>query len=188
MKIVSILVSTAVLAATLALSLPGDVAYADISPRPPIRVEPVLPEGLERWFELAERAMKDKDRDDAEALCDPRGYDTNLIGGSGTTLASLFEQGGRKGWHLELLPFDVDTLAGKRALIVGAEVRDNDDGDKLDGLHILLIRSSARGAGPGWRALGAGERKAEVEALAERYLGGKALPPPATKDRREPEP
>lgn len=160
-------------------------AHADISPPRIKPTRPKLPAEARIWFSAATSAMKLKDMTRAEALSDARGFRDNLVGGSGTTLESTFQQGAKKGWHLAPDFDDVRHLPGGRGVIAHAFVRDNASGESLDALWILLIPRAADGAGEGgWVALGAGEKRAEVQALADRLLADQPLGPPAP----EPEP
>src|SRR5262245_17579796 len=78
-------------------------AHADIGPpRIDIVPAPKMPRSVTRWAKNALAAMKDGDMARAQKLCDKRGWSENLVGGSGTTLESLFAQGAKKRWHLVL--------------------------------------------------------------------------------------
>lgn len=158
---------------TAPLSAP---AHADIGP-PRIAPRIKVPADVRIWISAATAAMKSGDLARAKELCDPRGFGDNLVGGSGGTLESIFTQGAKKGWHLALDFDDVKLLPGGRGAIAHTWVRDNATRKDLDALWILLI-PSADDEGP-WLALGAGEKRVEVQALADRWRAGEPLAPPA---------
>lgn len=147
-------------------------SYADISPP---RIQPLprpsLPPRVKAWFTAAKAAMKSGLAKEAQALCDVRGFEMNLVGGDGTTLASLFSQGHRKRWHLraEL----AHSKSARKAYIAAADVIDDLNGDKLDSLFVLLVP----GPNDTFVALGASESKGPIEALAKRWHDGDPLPP-----------
>lgn len=176
--------SCAVLAAFAATSLP---ARADLRP-PPIEFQrPKTPAAATFWLMASVNVMKSNDPALADKLCDPRGYHDNLVGGSGNPLASLFAQGGRKGWHLT----DIGTaklLPGGKGAIVHASVRDNTSNASLDEVWLLLIKTTDADGAARWLALGAGEELAQVDALATRFVRGLPLaPPPARPEAPVPE-
>jgi hypothetical protein len=186
LKLISIALSSALLAGVVAHA-PVDGARADIRPPPLNPSKPKVPAEAKAWFSSAREAMKAQDIERAAELCDPRGFSDNLVGGSGNDLASLFAQGGRKGWHLEPSYGLAKRLPGDKALIVMARIRANADDSVLDTVHLLLVLAAVDGGEERWLALGAGEERPEVQALAERYLA-KAPLAPAEDKRREPEP
>lgn len=153
--------------AALASPAHADLAPPRIQPQP----KPSLPPRVKAWFTAAKGAMKSGLAKEAQALCDARGYEANLVGGDGTSLASLFAQGHRKRWHLRA------ELAGsksaRKAYIAAADVVDDLNGEKLDSLFVLLVP----GPEDTLVALGASESRGPVEALAKRWQDGEALPP-----------
>jgi len=149
-------------------------AHADIGP-PRIAPRTKVPADVRIWLSAATAAMKSGDLARAKVLCDPRGFGDNLVGSSGGTLESIFTQGAKKGWHLALDFDDVKLLPEGRGAIAHTFVRDNATRKDLDALWILLIPTDDEGR---WVALGAGERRAEVQALADRWRAGDPLPPP----------
>lgn len=182
------------LALALSLSIAGPLAFdlastparADIGPpriAPHPRARPAFPARVIAWFGDARSAMADGKPDRARALCDERGFADNLGGSNGTSLASLFAQGHRKRWHLQL---DAKAVhAGpKRSYIAFAHVVDNTDpGKRLDSLYVLFVPSAAHG----YLALGASENKDEVEALARRWANGEALAPTRPEQPDQPD-
>lgn len=156
-------------------------AHADIRPPPLERPRPPVPAEVRIWFSAASAIMRGDDVTRAAELCDARGFLTNLVGGSGNTLESIFRQGHKKGWHLALDFDDVRLLAKGKGAIAHALVRDNATRESIDALWVLLIPAQAEEGGDGdrWVALGAGEKRAEVQALADRWRAGEPLAPPA---------
>lgn len=158
---------------------------ADLRPPPMPKGAPEVPAGARAWFDAAEAAMKDGDAARFAALCDPRGLTDNLVGGSGNPLESIFEQGTRKGWRLAIDPHDLPyILPGKKGVILRPVVVSDGHAKPLDRLYLLLVTSKDAAGKTVYRALGAGEDRDEVHALARRYLTGAPLSPPA----REPVP
>jgi len=166
------------MSATFASPAHADLAPPRIQPRPAPSAAPKV----RAWFSAAKAAMKSGHSKEAQALCDAEGFEVNLVGGDGTSLASLFAQGHRKRWHLR-----ADLLASKyvgrsvgpdrtsrvHAYIAKADVIDDLNGEKLDSLFVLLIPGPAET----YVALGASESKESIEALARRWVVGDALPP-----------
>ncbi len=172
MKVVSFIV----LVSLTALATP---ALADVRP-PPLRVvEDKTPPAARMWMWASVNAMKKADVELAGKLCDPRGYTTNLVGGSGNPLESLFAQGAKKGWHLVANFDQTKKLADDKGVILRTTVRNNDDNKILDEVYVLLIKTTDVDGATRWVALGAGEKLAQVEALAARFVEGKPLAPPA---------
>lgn len=154
-------------------------ALADLRP-PPLRVvEDKTPPEARVWMLASVTAMKKADVELAAKLCDARGYDTNLVGGSGNPLSSLFAQGAKKGWHLVANFDQTKKVAGDRGVILRTSVRSNDDNDILDEVYVLLVKVTDDKGATQWLALGAGEKLDQVQALATRFVEGKPLAPPA---------
>jgi hypothetical protein len=160
----------------LGLAVPTVAARADLRPPPRVEPTPAYPI-VHAWIAASVEAMKQQDRERAAALCDPRGYSDNLVGGSGTSLERLFSQGAKKRWHLRIDNATPPRTIGKNmGYIVHAFVVDNDSDERLDALYLLLVTREAGGSHH--LALGAGEELAQVEALVSRYLTGVPLAPP----------
>lgn len=158
----------------LAPSAHADLAPPRIQPLP----KPTLPPKVKAWFTAARAAMKTGLAKEAEALCDTRGFELNLVGGDGTSLASLFAQGHRKRWHLRAELAGSKPAPGPKgsrqsAYIAKAEVIDDLNDQKLDSLFVLLVP----GPNDAYVALGASESRAPIEALAKRWQNGDPLPP-----------
>lgn len=158
----------------------GGIAIADIAPPRihPVAPPRVIPDALKDTFKRLEVAFRDKDVDLARREIDPRGWDKNLVGGSGAELSSLVAQGIRKGWYLRPNWKTYRTVGP--AVIVSADVVQIEDARVSDKVDVVLVE----GTEAHWRLLGAGEDAAQVELLAERVRRKQPLePPPApTKD------
>jgi hypothetical protein len=98
------------------------------------------------------------------------------VGSSGTTLASLFAQGHRKKWHLQIAP-DKVVRSHRGSYITTAHVVDNTDAKRLDTLHIFFVPD----ADGSFRALGASESQEDIHALASRWRKNQDLAPPPSK-------
>ncbi len=154
-------------------------ALADIGPprvRPSRPYKPVVPDLLVTWLAKSVAAMREGSVEVARTLCDERGFEQNLVGSSGTTLASLFAQGHRKKWHLEVDAAKVEK-SHRDSFIARVHVVDNTDAKRLDTLHIFFV-PDATGA---LRALGASEDRDDIEALASRWRKNQDLAPPPSK-------
>ncbi len=154
-------------------------ALADLPPRPLRVVEDKTPPEARMWMLASVNAMKKADVELAAKLCDPRGYDTNLVGGSGNPLSSLFAQGAKKGWHLVANFDQTRKVGGDRGVILRTTVRSNDKNEILDEVYVLLIKTTDAEGATRWVALGSGEKLDQVDALATRFIEGKPLAPPA---------
>ena len=133
--------------------------------------------GINRLFTELRASLEKKDEAAFEALVHPDGLAVNLVGGSGLSGASFFSQGSRKGWYLEA---DVDKMTsvqrGNKVWIVPCAVWSIDKKKAVDAVFAAVVYRDAR-----WVWLGAGEKRAEVEALARRFEAGEALAPPTGK-------
>lgn len=170
---------TALMTLALASSTLAAPALADIGPPrvlPTRPYKPVVPEKLDTWFVISVAAMREGSVRIARNLCDERGFEQNLAGNGGTTLASLFAQGHRKQWHLEVDATKIER-SHRDSFIATAHVVDDTDTKRLDTLHLFLIPEPDGS----YRALGASEDRAEVEALASRWRKNQDLASPPTK-------
>jgi len=152
-------------------------AFADVRPPPLARPQEKTPAAAKLWVMAAKNAMETGDLEHAAKLCDPRGFKDNLVGGSGNPVESLFTQGHRKGWHLVASYDDTRKLRGTLGVILRTTVVDNESGKTLDEVWVLLIKTTDAEGTTGWLALGAGEKLAQVDALAARFLANKPLAP-----------
>lgn len=131
--------------------------------------------GMQRAFDAMERALKAGEEAPFKAQWDPRGYDENLVGGSGLAGRAVFRQGTRKRWYLK------PELAKLRSVprhhgapwIVPCEVWSRPKQRAVDAIFTLVIWNNKS-----WQILGGGERLEEVEALGQRYVAKKPLAPP----------
>lgn len=100
-------------------------------------------------------------------------WSDNLVGGSGLPGQAVFSQGHRKGWFLKP---DMDAMTGTERgapWIVPCDIWSREGAKAVD--HVFAAVIWDQGA---WIILGAGEDKAEVQALAARWLAKAPLAPP----------
>jgi len=127
-------------------------------------------------FDAIEKALKTADESAFKAQWHPEGYDKNLIGGSGNTGASMFRQGSHKKWFPRPDLAKMTTLASGDALIVPCEIWSWERNKAVDAVDALIVK--IKGA---YIVLGAGEKRAQVTALAERWIKHQPLAPPGDK-------
>lgn len=150
-------------------------AFADRAPPPIERPKPVMPTSAIALFEALAQAFKSGDAKAAEALVDARGWSENLVGGSGQPFADSFREGAREKWFPRVI-HDGDVAEVSKAIIIVPADIVGADGRLLDRVDVLIVRD-----GDQWKVLGAGERRAEVLALANRYKNGEPLAPVKSK-------
>ena len=124
-------------------------------------------------FVAMERALRDQDEAVFKAQWRLDGFERNLVGGSGLAGREVFEQGSRKKWFLKPDPGRVTLLENGAAMIVPCEIWAWEKGRAVDKVDLLLVREN-----DGYLALGGGEKREEVEALASRWLKREPLEPP----------
>ncbi len=166
------LTSLVVLACAQAPLMLG-TAHADIAPP---RIVPTTPPGsipgpVKSALTALTKAIEASDEAAFKRHCDDRGYEVNLVGGSGGTVKGIFEQGSRKRWGL--VRHGAATHVSDEAFIVPVDVKAFAGGKVLDQLFVLFIETD-----DGWRVLGAGENLADVRALCQRFDDGAPLAPP----------
>jgi hypothetical protein len=127
-------------------------------------------------FDAIEKALKAADEPAFKAQWHPDGYEKNLIGGSGNTGASMFRQGSRKKWFPKPDLAKATTLANGDAVIVPCEIWSWERNTAVDAVDALVVKVKGT-----YLVLGAGEKRAQVDALAERWLKKKSLAPPDDK-------
>jgi hypothetical protein len=128
---------------------------------------------MARVFAALEKAHRANDAAAFAARWHPEGFRKNLVGGSGTTGESAFRQGARKHWFLRP---DLDKLAGGGRggpWLVPCDVWSWDKEQAVDHVDALLVWHDGQ-----WLVLGAGEKRAEVEALGRRWADKEPLEPP----------
>lgn len=127
-------------------------------------------------FTAMEKAIRGGDEKLFKAQWMAEGYDANLVGGSGNTGASMFKQGSRKKWFPRPDVSKATVLADGAAVIVPAEIFSWEKSKSVDRVDVLLVKTAA-----GYMVLGAGEKRAQIEALAERWQKKQPLAPAAEK-------
>jgi hypothetical protein len=128
--------------------------------------------GMKRLFASLEKGLREAREPLFKSGWLPESYATNLVGGSGLPGSSVYRQGTRKKWYLKP---DLDALqtTGRGApFIVPCDIWAWEKGKAVDKVHAALIYKK------GWIILGAGEKLAQVQALAKRWQEKKPLAPP----------
>jgi len=153
------------------VALPG---RADMVPPRPYnnRTPPMLRVIIERLAAAIERG----DVDAARALCDPRGWDTNLVGRGGSGLSSFVADGIRKRVYPR-----AEAGAWRRVgrvVIMTADLVGMDDKNVGDRIELVLVESKSFN---NWLILAAGSNAARVQALAERVDRDWPLRPQKTR-------
>ena len=135
------------------------------------RTPPILRFVIDRFG----AALRNGDMEVSRALCDTRGWDTNLVGSSGSTLASFVEKSIRTRRLPRVVP-GAWRRVGK-AVIMTVDLVQADDGLAPDRVELVLVE--VPGEYGRWLILGAGGDPAQVQALAERVRDNQRLAPPA---------
>jgi hypothetical protein len=127
---------------------------------------------LKAPFDAIEKALRAADEALFKAQWYPEGYDKNLIGGSGNTGASMYRQGSRKKWFPRPDLAQATVLGNGEAAIVTCEIWSWEGNKAVDRVDMLVIK--VKGA---YLVLGGGEKRAQVDALASRWLNKQPLAP-----------
>jgi hypothetical protein len=137
----------------------------------PAGAEPA-PAGLKATFDAMEKGLRGSDEALFKAQWHAEGYDKNLIGGSGNTGARVYKQGTRKKWFLKPDLPGTTVLAKGEAVIVSCDIWSWEKDKAVDRVDALLVKVKGT-----YVMLGAGEKRAEVDALSARWLDKKPLDP-----------
>jgi hypothetical protein len=123
-------------------------------------------------FATIEKAIRGSDEALFKSQWHAEGYAKNLVGGSGNTGASMFKQGARKKWFPRPDAAQATVLAEGAAAIVGCDIWSWEQNKAVDRVDALVVKTAT-----GYVLLGAGEKRAEIDALAERWLKKQPLAP-----------
>ena len=123
-------------------------------------------------FATIEKALRGGDEALFRSQWHADGYAKNLVGGSGNTGASMFKQGARKKWFPRPDAAKATVLADGAAVIVGCEIWSREQNKVVDRVDALVVKTAT-----GYVLLGAGEKRAQIDALAERWLKKQPLAP-----------
>jgi hypothetical protein len=102
----------------------------------------------------------------------PESYTKNLVGGSGLAGEQVYRQGTRKHWYLKPDLKKLRTTGRGSPFLVPCDIWSWKQSKAVDHVWAALIWQ-----GKAWVILGAGEKLAQVEALARRYQEKKPLAP-----------
>jgi hypothetical protein len=123
-------------------------------------------------FAAMEKALRAPDETLFKAQWHPEGYVRNLVGGSGLAGENVFRQGSRKQWYPKP-DFAKATVRPDGALaIVPCKITSWKTNESVDAVDVVLVQ--VKGA---YVVLGGGEKRSEVDALAQRWLDKKPLAP-----------
>ncbi len=128
--------------------------------------------GMEQVFKEMEKALKKGDERAFKKRWTPRAYQKNLVGGSGLSGRAVFGQGSTESWFLKP---NFKTLAGVtrgEPWIVRCAVWSWKRQKALDEVWAVFATHDKV-----LKLLGAGEKKAEVFALARRWVKKQPLEP-----------
>src|SRR5581483_1069456 len=104
-------------------------------------------------------------------------FEKNFVGGSGLAGMAVFGQGSRKKWFLKPDLAQAQILGEGAAVIIPCQVYAWEKEKTVDKVDLLLIKEK-----DAYRVLGGGEKRAQVDALAQRFLKKEPLDPPKEKD------
>jgi len=124
-------------------------------------------------FEAMEKAIKDKDEAAFKARWHAAGFEKNLVGGSGLAGKEVFEQGSRKKWFMKPDLAQAKLLGDGAAVIVPCQIWAWEKGRAVDKIDLLVVKDK-----DSYVVLGGGEKRAQVDALATRWLNKEPLDPP----------
>lgn len=130
--------------------------------------------GMARLFASLEKGIREAQEALFKQGWHPDGYAKNLVGGSGLPGASVYRQGTRKQWYLKADLKALKTTGRGAPYLVPCDIWSWAKDKAVDHVWAALIWQ-----GKAWVILGAGEKLAEVEALARRFQEKKPLDPPS---------
>ncbi len=128
-------------------------------------------------FEAMEKGIRENDEAAFKAPWREDAYETNFVGRSGLAGKEVFRQGARKKWFLKPDLARLLSLGEGAVAIVPCEVWSWEREKAVDKVDILFIREK-----DGWTILGGGEKRVQVEALANRWLKKEPLEAPKEKE------
>jgi hypothetical protein len=132
---------------------------------------------LQAVFDDLEKGLKSPDEALFKGRWHAEGYEKNLCGGSGLAGSAVFGQGSRKKWFLKPDFAQTVSLGEGAALIVPCQVWAWEKEKAVDKVDMLLVKET-----DGWKLLGGGEKRVQVEALANRWLKKEPLEAPKEKE------
>lgn len=145
------------------------MAAACSADEPDAAIEVRAVEGL---FEALKQATAKGDEGAFKTGWHPAGWAENVVGGSGLAGEAVFRQGSRKGWYLRADAASVRAAGRQDVVIVRCDVWSTKKEKAVDEVFVVVVRHDERVV-----ALGGGEDRDEVEALAGRFIAGGALAP-----------
>ena len=113
-------------------------------------------------FSNMETALKNKDESLFKKQWLPKGYEKNLVGGSGLSGAEIYQEGSAEGWYLK--PDLSKTTTIDESSIVFCDVWSTEREKSLDQVYMLLVKTDGA-----FKVVGGGEDLGEVKVLSEKY-------------------
>ena len=123
-------------------------------------------------FAAMETALRDSDEPAFRAQWHGEGYVKNLVGGSGNTGESMFRQGSRKRWYPKPDLSQATVRPDGAVAIVRCKIWSWKNNAAVDAVDVVLVQANGT-----YVVLGAGEKRSEVDALAQRWVDKKPLAP-----------
>ena len=122
-----------------------------------------------------QQALLAKDRVVFKALWHAEGYQKNLVGPSGLSGESVFDQATRKGWYPRVVPAKLQQDGRNGLYILAVEIYSPREKRVLGTGWLLPVYLDTEKR---WVILGGGEKLDEVIALARRWQAKQPLTPP----------
>jgi|CXWL01.1.fsa_nt_gi hypothetical protein len=140
----------------------------------PLPPDAPLVKGVGLFFSRMEKALRARDAAAFKVLWHAEALERNVVGRSGISAGSFFEQGSFKKWFPK--PDLGQVLIHDDTAVVPCVIWSWEREEGVDGLTFVLVNQ-----GEGWVALGGGENRTEALALAERWRLKEPLDPPVAK-------
>lgn len=128
-------------------------------------------------FQTMEKGIREKDEAAFKGPWRDDAWEKNLVGRSGLSGKEVLAQGTRKKWFLKPDLTRMLSLGEGAAVLVPCEVWNWEREKAVDKVDILLVKEK-----DAWKILGGGEKRAQVEALANRWLQKEPLEAPKEKE------
>ena len=136
---------------------------------------------LKAPLDAMEKGIREGDEKLFKEQFHAEGYAKNLAGGSGLAGENVYKQGTRKKWFLKPDLAKAQVLGDGAAVIVPCEVWAWEKEKSVDQIELLLVKAEVKDGEKTktvYVVLGGGEKRAQVEALANRFLKKEPLEPP----------
>jgi hypothetical protein len=128
-------------------------------------------------FQAMEKGIREKDEASFKGPWRDDAWEKNLVGRSGLAGKEVLAQGTRKKWFLKPDLTRTVTLGEGAVVLVPCDVWAWEKEKAVDKVDILLVKEK-----DAWKILGGGEKRAQVEALANRWIKKEPLEAPKDKE------